>query len=521
MADNSYEFKDLRAMTEQEADNNDNYYRDPTHIDPIENEITNGKKDAISLKIAEWIRQKKWGIDVREAMARITLWNSVLTNKQLDDNADTRKIAMETQTKQNDVDAKQQAFEDEFNQKYNAQIAGNTDINEVIDARRSAGGKAYITLKQRLDSMEDASAAEEEINQEISVGIRHELFDEHAARITNALSSRVTNVNIAQITDVHYIIKDSYWGERKQAATGITHYLNVGSVSKRFDFAISTGDNVDGRFKTKDTVYKYNKDAAATLLSVCECPSALLKGNHDDNSMYSAEVDATAGYDTAITDADFKQLYYQDGRFGEHRNNGSNYFYYDVKGIRIIGLDSYNVVEEITDQGGIKNPRSKNSAFSPAQVKWLYEEALKTDLPVIIFSHTSLKDVWGGQGVNYNHSAVYELIKAFKNGTSGTINTAEDPSYAVNFSYSFSKPGTVIAYVCGHHHREDYQVKDNINFVITGQSFGSNGPRERDSYVSYFDTSNEDSWSVFSINRAARKVEILKFGRGEGRTFNY
>lgn len=121
-------------------------YNDPTHVPEIDKEITEGEKDAISIKLANWIRTKMYGLDVREAMARFILWISVLYHRIL---SITNKLI----NRQDDVEQK---F-DKLNDKFNDQIENSTTDGEIIAARRSGvSEKKYQLLGDRLDDMEES-----------------------------------------------------------------------------------------------------------------------------------------------------------------------------------------------------------------------------------------------------------------------------------------------------------------------------------------------------------------------------
>ena len=113
--------------------------RDYTHLS--ENE-----KQRIDL-IAQAIRNKAYGIDVRESIAlaiewvnreyKLTIENNMLTLKEFE-NAKSKVANLELDM-------------DKFIQRYSEQIAGNTSLDETIDARIDATGVSHTTLKDRLD----------------------------------------------------------------------------------------------------------------------------------------------------------------------------------------------------------------------------------------------------------------------------------------------------------------------------------------------------------------------------------
>ncbi len=126
--------------TQPTGENHEVDYRDPTDVDELEEEIRNGTIDPLVQKFALWIRTKMWRRHVREALARMMEWTSVLFNKIKAHADETREISQETQERQTELE-----------ERYDKQIAGNTDISELIDARDSeVTGMSFTTLKRRL-----------------------------------------------------------------------------------------------------------------------------------------------------------------------------------------------------------------------------------------------------------------------------------------------------------------------------------------------------------------------------------
>lgn len=84
-------------------------------------------------QLANKVRDEIYGRDVRESIAQ-----SMEVSGETSNEANER--SKDTAGRQTDVENR---FDD--------QIAGNTDIDEVIDARRPEGGESYPTLRKRLD----------------------------------------------------------------------------------------------------------------------------------------------------------------------------------------------------------------------------------------------------------------------------------------------------------------------------------------------------------------------------------
>ena len=84
-------------------------------------------------QLANKVRNEIYGRDVRESIAQSMEVSGETSN--------------EANERSKDTDARQTDVENRFDD----QIAGNTDIDEVIDARRPEGGQSYPTLRKRLD----------------------------------------------------------------------------------------------------------------------------------------------------------------------------------------------------------------------------------------------------------------------------------------------------------------------------------------------------------------------------------
>ena len=113
--------------------NNINRDRDTSGLGPIE--YDQSKVPALIRKHADNVRTKTYGQEVREAQARNAELAGLIANESNKVAKSADMVARDTQNRFND------------------QIAGNTNINEVIDARRAFGAdSAYTTLGNRLDT---------------------------------------------------------------------------------------------------------------------------------------------------------------------------------------------------------------------------------------------------------------------------------------------------------------------------------------------------------------------------------
>src|SRR5699024_8255457 len=84
-------------------------------------------------KLANKVRNEIYGRDVRESIAQ------------------SMEVSGETSSEANERSKNTAERQTDVENRFDDQIAGNTDIDEVIDARRPEGGESYPTLRKRLD----------------------------------------------------------------------------------------------------------------------------------------------------------------------------------------------------------------------------------------------------------------------------------------------------------------------------------------------------------------------------------
>lgn len=117
---------------------------DPTEVPEVEQAIVDGYKDEIALRYAQFIKAKMYGKDVRESIARFSLWLDVRINW--------------VEAKGNQIDLEYQQIQKEledFREQFELIVSGSTIDGEVKLARHSLfTGKTFNSLKARLDFME-------------------------------------------------------------------------------------------------------------------------------------------------------------------------------------------------------------------------------------------------------------------------------------------------------------------------------------------------------------------------------
>lgn len=534
---NNHDFQSLKALIGPEADNNDNYYRDPDHISTVHADINNGKKDSISVELAKWIRQKKFGIDVREALARFIEWVSVLMNKA-QATAETAKETSETvESNYAALEEREKAFEENLMGKYNRQIAGNTDINEVIDARDSKTGENYTTLGERLNMMDELKL-KDLTDKTFTVKPNLDIGDGRIIKPAKAFADKLdqSKMNITAITDGHeqdWFVKPGETVDYPYGYLATTHLNAFLEIAEKSDLSIALGDNANGLFPEKErTVADLSLYADKLIYADTDADVAIIPGNHDDGSPKTFA--SKLPVNNIITNDEMKEiLKTADLRFGETRNNGDSlYFFkdYPEKRVRVIALYSEDVPEAVAnDEGTLKYPRWYWHGYMQAQITWLADVALRNvpaDYHTVFMAHAPLEGSgWNDNDANakyVNNDIVIGLIDAFQRG--GAYATTSDGGnfgveWAVSIAADFSPQGsrTVVGWFNGHKHREriftpaDSTAKFPMIWLLNDVCGSAKD----------VGTDKEYAMTTIEINTATRTVNLKGFGRATNRSYNY
>lgn len=122
-------------------------YRDPTHIMPTDSPVDQSKVSDASKLLARWLRQKMYGVDVRESLARLAEQTSA-------DVYDDRQTVQDYKNHANNEEQALRNLANKLSQEFNSILNSKADNAEVINARIDVAGAVYQTLKMRLDAMQ-------------------------------------------------------------------------------------------------------------------------------------------------------------------------------------------------------------------------------------------------------------------------------------------------------------------------------------------------------------------------------
>lgn len=122
-------------------------YRDSTHIMPTDSPVDQSKVSEANKTLAKWLRQKMYGVDVRESLARLAEQTSA-------DVYDDRQTVQDYKNHANNEEQALRNLANKLSQEFNSILNSKADNAEVVNARIDVSGAVYETLKSRLDAMQ-------------------------------------------------------------------------------------------------------------------------------------------------------------------------------------------------------------------------------------------------------------------------------------------------------------------------------------------------------------------------------
>lgn len=356
-------------------------------------------------------------------------------------------------------------------------------------------------------------------------------------------------VTIPFITDIHYATDTFIQEDLENYGRTDNHIKNVAELSHMIplDCIVGGGDFVDGG-TTKDTnVSNYKK--VVSMFGLANCPFFLAKGNHDDNSWgdgrqgrgTTARNKANQNYMASdptskswhgnmsytIKPSEMYEIITRPSTIWdiqENPNDKNMYYYYDVpdKKVRVFILNSYDIPYIYDSDGTVKYLGVNVGGYRQSQLKWFADNLVSTptDYTIVCFQHIQWGDWYTTTPAYfpYNWETVKGLIVAAKTGNSFNRKYTDNTDFASDISVSFTKPRTIAFLAHGHHHTDRMTTKDNITNVSTSCSVSRPKKDQGDRPLGVLE---EDLWDVFVLDTKKKHVDIVRYGAGSDRSFDY
>ncbi|BDR61114.1 metallophosphoesterase family protein [Lactobacillus xylocopicola] len=354
-----------------------------------------------------------------------------------------------------------------------------------------------------------------------------EYLDRFVERVQGHVRRGKNSVNVSVITDTHYKDRNSldFYGWN-----GLTHvnefsYLDQSGL---VDLKVHLGDWIDGSdtgFIGESELIKL-RDAFKSK----QVPSLLVKGNHDENDKYDEQHDMKASFpENEFENIMWPTLYNQRGVHYISRRHGVSY--YDVDDVRFITVNTTDLPYLLNAQGQKHYDAKITLAVREDQVEEIIEILQQSSNKQIVFmSHANPINRKGSNALKYNGRSLHELLVAFNQGEKGQMHSIRGipPEFRLANAFDFTnvKNARIIAYFCGHRHREDQYRINGIQYILFNCSalMGANHTlttKYNKNWTRQLDHQTEFAGYVVNIDLHRHFIQVFGYGAAGRRRFFY
>lgn len=401
-----------------------------------------------------------------------------------------------------------------------ASVEKVAELSEAIDdLQKKIDDEDYVLTE--VDIINIAQKAADMINDPIGGGLDVELTEEETAELESTISDlkslKTANTSvIAFLTDLH--IGTGTPTKIKKAVYG----YNSIADSVKTDLLLYGGDYMDNNPTTTKAQALSMFTNLRSVLSLADdtCPAAVIKGNHDDNTLYTDYINGLVNEESfwsALGNIDDDRTV---------RNAGcieDCYGYYDIPNqkIRVFYVNTVDLPQTLNEVTNTVNYKGQwDTGISVKQLQFIADHLkfYTAGWRVIVFSHHPIMHditIENGCGVQADRggAALLDLLDKFNQTKKAGSITVTGTGFTGTVSYDFSKNDDckMIACVNGHTHRDNVEIFNESYFCISTRAVY--GHPSYDGHIS--------SSAYFVVDRNNDKLHLLYNGDGEENVFDY
>lgn len=348
-------------------------------------------------------------------------------------------------------------------------------------------------------------------------------LDDYVSEVKKHIRDGKNSVNLGVITDTHFKDKDSvdFYGWN-----GLQHVQEFSYLEKfgLLDLKAHLGDWIDGSdagligeselIKLKDS-FKSDK-----------VPYLNIKGNHDENDKFDEHHDLKASFpENEFENIMWPDMYRQKGIHYVSRQHGVAYF--DIDDVRVVSVNTSDVPYILDNKGNKRYDNKITLAVREDQIEEIIEILTKSSNKKIVFmSHANPINRKGSNALKYNGRSLHELLVAFNQREKGRMHASEGEPAEFRLSNYFDftkvKNARIIAYFCGHRHREDQYRINGIQYILFNCSalMGPNHSlttKYNKNLNRKIDHNNEFSGYIVNIDLKRHRIQSFGYGAASRR----
>lgn len=348
-------------------------------------------------------------------------------------------------------------------------------------------------------------------------------LDEFVDRISNHIRKGEDSINIGIITDTHFKDKDSidFYGW-----TGLTHVREFSYLDQKgiLNLKAHLGDWIDGSdagLVSESELIKLRDSFKSETT-----PFMMIKGNHDENDKFDEHHDLQASFpENEFENIMWPTMYTQARIQYISKQHGVSFF--DFDNVRVISVNTSDVPYVLNNKEQKKYDEKITLAIREDQIEEIIEILARSSNKKIIFmSHANPINRKGSNALKYNGRSLHELLVAFNQREKGRMHTGKDvpPEFRLSNDFDFTdiKNARIIAYFCGHRHREDQYRINGIQYVLFNCSalMGKNHSlttKYNKNWDRKIDYDNEFAGYVVNVDLKRKRMQVFGYGAASKR----
>ncbi|TSO25656.1 metallophosphoesterase [Lactobacillus sp. LL6] len=331
------------------------------------------------------------------------------------------------------------------------------------------------------------------------------------------------SVNIGVITDTHFKDRNSidFYGWN-----GLTHVHEFSYLDDKnlLNMKVHLGDWIDGSdagLVSESELYQL-RDAFKSD----KVPYVMIKGNHDENDKFDEHHDLRASFpENEFENIMWKGMYKQARIRYISRQHGV--CYYDFDDVRVISVNTSDIPYELDSKGQKKYDEKITLAVREDQIEEIIEILSKSSgKKIILMSHANPINRKGSNALKYNGRSLHELLVAFNQREKGRMHSSKGvpPEFRLSNDFDFTniKDARIIAYFCGHRHREDQYRINGIQYILFNCSalMGANHSlttKYNKNWHRKIDTKTEYAGYVVNVDLKKHRLQVFGYGAASKR----
>ncbi len=292
-------------------------------------------------------------------------------------------------------------------------------------------------------------------------------LDSYVDEVKKHIREGKNSVNIGVITDTHFKDKDSvdFYGWNGLQHVQEFSYLDQLNI---LNLKAHLGDWIDGSdagLVSESELIKLEKSFKSNTV-----PYLSIKGNHDENDKFDEHHDLKASFpQNEFENIMWPDMYHQKNIKYISRQHGVAYF--DFDDVRVISVNTSDLPYVLNNRGQKKYDAKITLAVREDQIEEIIEILARSSNKRIVFmSHANPINRKGSNALKYNGRSLHELLVAFNQREKGRMHASngEPAEFRLSNDFDFTgiKNARIVAYLCGHRHREDQYRINGIQYIL-------------------------------------------------------